>query len=48
MGPSVAARIDGEFYASPEPRLTIAQPDPRWAREKREFETTRLQRWFGG
>jgi sulfide:quinone oxidoreductase len=48
MGPEVAAIVDGEFYATPEPRILLHEPDAAHAREKRLFESERLERWFGG
>jgi hypothetical protein len=48
MGPEVAAIVDGEFYATPEPRIVLSEPDAAHAREKRLFESERLERWFGG
>jgi sulfide:quinone oxidoreductase len=47
-GPEEAALVDGDFYATPEPRVTLHEPDASHAREKRRFETERLERWFGG
>ena len=47
-GPEAAATVDGEFYATPEPRILLSEPDAAHAREKRLFETERLERWFGG
>ena len=48
MGVASAALVDGEFYATPEPRVSIAEPDAAHAAEKRAFESERLERWFGG
>ena len=48
MGPGVAAIVDGEFYATPDPRIVLTEPDAAHAREKRQFESERLERWFGG
>jgi len=47
MGTASAALVDGDFYAVPEPRVFIAEPDAAHAAEKRLFESERLQRWFG-
>ncbi len=47
MGTATAALVDGDWYATPEPRVTIAEPAAAHAAEKRLFETERLQRWFG-
>ena len=48
MGVASAALVDGDFYAAPEPRVSIAEPDAAHAAEKRLFESERLERWFGG
>jgi sulfide:quinone oxidoreductase len=48
MGTKEAALIEGEFYAEPAPRVTLAEPDAVHAEEKRRFESERLERWFGG
>ncbi|HLB04299.1 MAG TPA: FAD-dependent oxidoreductase [Gaiellaceae bacterium] len=47
MGTAAAALVVGDWYATPEPRVAIAEPDAAHAAEKRLFETERLQRWFG-
>ena len=47
MGADAAALVDGDWYAAPEPRVRIAEPDAAHAAEKRQFESERLQRWFG-
>jgi len=47
MGVASAALVDGDFYATPEPRVSIAEPDAAHAAEKRLFESERLERWFG-
>ncbi len=47
MGAASAAVVDGDFYAAPEPRVSIAGPDAAHAAEKRRFESERLERWFG-
>ena len=48
MGVASAALVDGDFYATPEPRVSIVEPDAAHAAEKRRFESERLERWFGG
>lgn len=47
MGARAAARVDGEWYAEPAPRVSIAEPSLENADEKRRFESERLERWFG-
>lgn len=46
-GKEIATRIEGEFYAEPEPRLAILGPSEATAREKHEWEAERLAYWFG-
>ena len=48
MGTDVAALVEGDFYAEPEPRVEIAPPDRANAERKRAFESERLVRWFAG
>jgi len=47
LGTDVAGRVDGEFYAEPAPRMTVAEPSTENAAAKRAFERERLERWFG-
>ncbi|MGH3066427.1 MAG: NAD(P)/FAD-dependent oxidoreductase [Gaiellaceae bacterium] len=47
MGAAAAALVQGEWYATPEPVVSIAEPDAAHAAEKRAFESERLERWFG-
>jgi hypothetical protein len=47
MGPTSAALVHGNWYATPEPQVSIAEPDAAHAAEKRAFESERLERWFG-
>lgn len=42
-----AARVDGAFFAEPKPDLQINPPSPEALEAKREFERSRLVRWFG-
>jgi sulfide:quinone oxidoreductase len=46
-GKATAAMIQGEFFARPEPRVTLAESSAENARRKHEFEAERLRRWFG-
>jgi sulfide:quinone oxidoreductase len=48
MGKTTAARIEGNFYATPEPAIELAKPSRENAEAKREFEAERLEKWFGG
>lgn len=47
MGRASAARIDGQFYAEPEPQITFRDPAAANAEEKHRFEQERLAAWFG-
>jgi sulfide:quinone oxidoreductase len=47
MGTSSAAFIEGEFFATPEPRVFVRAESREHAEEKHRFEAERLQRWFG-
>jgi len=46
MGTASAALVYGNWYATPEPDVSIAEPDAAHAAEKRVFESERLERWF--
>ncbi len=48
MGKSAATRVDGNFFARPEPEVRVQGVSEAYAAEKRRFETERLERWFGG
>lgn len=47
MGETQAAFIEGDFFATPEPAIHVREPSAEHAREKRLFESERLERWFG-
>lgn len=47
MGKSAAALIEGEFFARPEPVVTLGDVSSEHARAKRRFERDRLVDWFG-
>ena len=47
IGGGSAALVEGNWYAEPEPVVTIAGPSRLYATEKAAFETEHLQRWFG-
>jgi sulfide:quinone oxidoreductase len=47
LGQSSAARVKGDWYATPEPVITIDGPSAEHVGEKLEFEHQRLTRWFG-
>jgi sulfide:quinone oxidoreductase len=48
VGEDSAALVQGNWYAEPEPLVSIEGPSADFADAKRGFETERLQRWFGG
>lgn len=47
MGKSLATRLEGEFFARPEPRVRVLEASELHAAEKRRFEADRLKQWFG-
>jgi sulfide:quinone oxidoreductase len=47
LGADRAAWVQGDWYAEPEPAISIDGPTAELAAEKRAFEQERLQRWFG-
>ena len=47
LGSQSAARVAGDWYATPEPIVTIDGPSLELAAEKKEFERERLECWFG-
>ena len=48
MSGSEATLIEGDFFARPEPRVSLRDVSARHAEAKRRFETQRLEEWFGG
>jgi hypothetical protein len=48
MGKSAATRVEGDFFARPEPEVRVRDVSERHAEDKRRFESERLERWFGG
>jgi sulfide:quinone oxidoreductase len=47
LGPDAGAMVRGDWYAEPDPVVTIDGPSIGYAAEKRAFEHTRLEAWFG-
>jgi sulfide:quinone oxidoreductase len=47
MSSSTAALIEGEFYARPEPRVSVRGESEAHADHKHRFEADRLELWFG-
>ena len=47
LGPGSAALVEGNWYAEPEPVVSITGPSAAHAAEKAAFETEHLERWFG-
>ncbi len=48
MGESLATRLEGDFFARPEPAVRVVDASASHATDKRRFESERLERWFGG
>jgi len=46
-GRDTAGLVRGEFFAVPEPRVTVGDVSAAHSAEKRRFESERLARWFG-
>ena len=42
-----AARVEGEFFATPEPKVSLGDISTEHSAQKRLFEAERLERWFG-
>lgn len=47
LGTGAAARVDGDWYATPEPIVAIDGPSAERAGDKADFERERLEHWFG-
>jgi sulfide:quinone oxidoreductase len=47
MGKRKATLIEGDFFATPEPRVALQEPSAEHAAAKHRFEAERLARWFG-
>lgn len=45
-GGGMATSIRGNFFASPEPQITVGDPSTDTLKEKRDFEASRLAAWF--
>ena len=45
-GEGMATAIRGDFFATPEPQIEVADPSAEILNEKRNFETARLAAWF--
>jgi sulfide:quinone oxidoreductase len=48
MGGDRATRVQGDFFARPEPVIGLGETSAAVASEKRAFEAERLRAWFGG
>jgi sulfide:quinone oxidoreductase len=46
VGNGEAALGAGNFYATPSPNVKLEAPSPRYLDEKRDFESSRLSKWF--
>jgi sulfide:quinone oxidoreductase len=47
MGLDRATRVEGDFFATPEPSVSVVGVAEAHARDKRSFEADRLRTWFG-
>jgi sulfide:quinone oxidoreductase len=47
MGLDQATRVEGDFFATPEPTVSLVGVAEEHARDKRSFEADRLRAWFG-
>ncbi len=47
MGKTKATLVEGDFFATPEPRVALREVSAEHAEEKHRFEAERLERWFG-
>jgi sulfide:quinone oxidoreductase len=47
FGAGQAALVEGNFFAEPEPEVSLREPAPEHARARRGFEAERLEGWFG-
>lgn len=47
LGGGVATAVEGDFYATPEPNVTLRMPTQDALREKERFEQDHLRFWFG-
>ncbi|MGQ0535583.1 MAG: NAD(P)/FAD-dependent oxidoreductase, partial [Methanobacteriota archaeon] len=47
VGGGHAVEVAGEFYARPDPRVSVGTPSAAALEKKRTFEAERLRRWFG-
>lgn len=47
LGPGSGARVQGDWYATPEPVVAVDGPRAELAGDKNAFERERLVRWFG-
>jgi len=48
LGSDLAALVQGDFYATPEPLVEVTDASAARAAEKYQFEREHLARWFGG
>ena len=48
LGSDLAALVQGDFYATPEPLVEVTDASAARAAEKHQFEREHLARWFGG
>lgn len=48
VGRGLAMEVRGDFLASPNPTVAFGEPSANCMEDKRAFEATRLEAWFGG
>jgi sulfide:quinone oxidoreductase len=48
FGGGEVAKVDANFLGGPSPTAQFVGPSRELAAEKREFASTRIERWFGG
>ncbi len=47
LGLRSGALVEGDWYAEPEPVVTVTGPSAAHAGDKATFESEHLERWFG-
>ncbi len=47
VGAGQAMMVKGQFLAEPAPEVILTEASARYFEEKQDFETKRLQTWFG-
>lgn len=47
FGGGRVAKVEVDFFGGPKPTASLVGPSQDYAADKREFEATRIERWFG-